>query len=660
MPRRRPDRATADDIKRLLARSEPLPFGLIAARLGSGRGLKSALSDLRDDGRVAYESGRYAWKDPEASQSHAEPPSRAHRRVAGRPMLGAKPRAIICVLRRPRRVLEAVPLIPSKDLRSIRVFEACGCSVGDVVEMSVATDTGFPRGRIVDAWCGELGADAVSDIACKAAGICDRWPGGLTRAARDASALSSAPDGREDLRNVPFVTIDGDDARDFDDAVAARERSGGWELLVAVADVSHYVPSGSDLDTLARERGNSTYFPTRAVPMLPEALSNGICSLRPREDRLAVVCTLQVDARGRIQSFRFELARIRSRARLTYREAGRLLRLGAGAGIDSALRSSLTCLHEATCALALARKARGAISLELPEYKPKLEDDRPVDIHAEPRSEAHALIEEAMIAANVAAAELLEGSPSAPLYRVHPGPSESDYRELRSIFLARNCSLPSHSDMRSAFFQAAQASENFGPANHVFQSLLIKAMQKAEYSPTNAGHFGLALERYLHFTSPIRRYPDLYNHRLLKAKLSGKQMSAKLIQQAASLGWHTSDTERRSATAERVATRWLASQTLVARCGEVLVGTVSGVQPFGVFVQIDDCGLQGLVHRSCLHPDQYIANGSTLRAANSGRELTIGDRVRVKLANVEPPTASLDLRLVSHPLTRTAWRSHSN
>ena len=617
----------------------------------------SELQSLKEQGMVTFESGLYAWANPSLKLGTAT--GEARRKRPGKLRRGPSPprahsQTLICGLRRRRGwKWEAAPLFPMQDARTIFVQKTKGCRDGDLAEIKIDRRLGVTTGTVVKSWRGEFDADFISEIVCQASSIPVSWPGKLTTSLADPSDPTLELPQRSDLREVPLVTIDGDDAKDFDDAVAARATPTGWDLIVAIADVSNYVPANSELDQHARQRGNSSYFSDRAVPMLPAELSNGICSLKQNVNRLALVCTMAIDRTGNVKSSHFELACIRSHARLTYRRVGQFFQNGSQMEVNSDVEKSLLHLYDVYKALLRAKVQRQALSFEMPEYLPILSEGKAVAVSHEIRNDAHFLIEEAMISANTCAARFLETSQPPPLYRIHTEPSESDYREFCDAVGVPNSSHSRQSSSRKEILEVINEVLSLGESSPVLQTLVIKSMQRAEYSPYNKGHFALALDQYVHFTSPIRRYPDLYIHRLIKAKLLGEKPPDLSPQQVQELGWHTSTTERRSARAERVANQWLVCQLLTGRQGEVFEATVSGIANFGVFVELNGYGVQGLVHRSQFKPDYYVADGHSFMAQRSGRRLTFGDQIRVQLEHVDPPTRKLDLCLVSHPMAGT-------
>ena len=461
-------------------------------------------------------------------------------------------------------------------------------------------------------------------------------------------------EGRRDLRELPLVTIDGADARDFDDAVFAEPKPrGGWRLVVAIADVAHYVEAGSALDRDARERGNSVYLPDRVVPMLPEMLSNGICSLVPDEDRLAMVCDMGVSATGRVSSYTFFDAVIRSHARLTYANVHRFLE-NRGIEVSDDVANSLGALHDVYKALHAQRDERGALDFDAHETKLTLQDGRPVGVERVQRTDAHRLIEEAMIAANVSAAKHLEAVQRAnpghppPVYRVHEPPAQD---KLESLSMALNLvgeRLPATqltpADLTAVCDRARAKSAWPG---WVWDALVLRSLAQARYEPSRLGHFGLALSTYLHFTSPIRRYADLLVHRAIKGQVAS-------VDELAAAAAHISITERRAEDVERAIDAWLKCALLEDRIGETFVGMIAGVTAFGLFVELEGVFIQGLVHISKLGRDyyQYVPETMSLVADRSGARFKLAERVDVVLEEVSVATGRIDLTLAGKPVQR--------
>jgi ribonuclease R len=439
------------------------------------------------------------------------------------------------------------------------------------------------------------------------------------------------------LRDLDLVTIDGSDARDFDDAVWAEpdtdaENPGGWHLVVAIADVAWYVTPGSALDREAALRGNSVYFPDRVVPMLPEALSNGLCSLRPNEDRACLAAHLWIDRDGRKRRHAFARAIMRSAARLTYEEVQAARDVAKKLTIA---KERLNALYDAFAALDRARIARGALALDLIEYRVLLDQrNTPVAVEPRKRLDSHKLIEEFMILANVAAAEELEARHRPSLYRVHDAPTPDRLDALRFALAdidVPGLALAKGQVMRPELFNRVLERVAGRPEAQVVNDLVLRAQAQAVYSPDNIGHFGLALRRYAHFTSPIRRYADLLVHRaLLGESLPSTELEA--------IGQQVSSTERRATAAERAALERYRTQLLSHRIGEVFAGRVNGVARFGLFVTLADSGADGLLPIASLPPDFYRFDQAKMRLSgrHSRRSFGLGDALAVRLAEADP------------------------
>jgi ribonuclease R len=458
--------------------------------------------------------------------------------------------------------------------------------------------------------------------------------------------------GREDLRDMELVTIDGEDARDFDDAVWCERKGGGWRVIVAIADVAHYVRPGSPLDVEARERGTSVYFPNRVLPMLPEALSNGLCSLKPDEDRLCLCCELRVGDDGRITRSRFFEGVMRSVARLTYRDVGEFLEKPAAKHAPKLerLRERLLALHGVYKSFIRARSGRGALELDTPELKLKFDEQGKVAALVEyPRNDAHRLIEECMIAANVAAARFLDRYKVPTLYRVHGLPELDRLETLRTFLREFGLWLPAPDEVTPDHLRDLLQKIGDRPDAGLISTAVIRTMPQAVYQPGNIGHFGLALEHYAHFTSPIRRYPDLVVHRGIR-QLLREGDPQELIEwhgQFPLLGQDCSFRERRADEATRSAVTWLKCFYMQDRIGEEFDGIVSGVVDFGLFVQLDGLQVDGLLHVSALGADYFGRDSSGFRmiGRSSGKIFRLGDRVRVRVTNVSLDDRRVDFEL---------------
>ena len=485
-----------------------------------------------------------------------------------------------------------------------------------------------------------------------------------------SESVAAARD-RLDLRDIPFVTIDGEDARDFDDAVFAEPRArGGWRLLVAIADVSHYVKPGSALDRAARERGNSVYLPDRVVPMLPEALSNGLCSLVANEDRLVLACDMGISAQGRVSRYRLARAVIRSRARLTYDAVaafldGANLADSAGEAAAEEAAASLRCLLDVYRALRRMRDSRGALDFDAREATVVLENGNPTGVEPRRRNDAHRMIEEAMIAANVAAARHLEsqrkrqtgGQRPPPVYRVHEPPDGEKLETLRIALQRAGQHLPNGTIAPSTLSLACERARAASPwPGWVWDALVLRSLAQARYELRRLGHFGLALPTYVHFTSPIRRYADLLVHRMIAGDAA---VSVDELDAAAA---HISMTERRAEQVERAVDAWLKCALVEERVGETLPGTVAAVTGFGMFVELDGLFVQGLVHISKIGADyyHYLPESMCLVAERSGARFAPGDRVEVTVEEVSVTVGRIDLRLASNRRGRGRRRARQH
>ncbi|MDA5608670.1 ribonuclease R [Pasteurella multocida] len=471
-----------------------------------------------------------------------------------------------------------------------------------------------------------------------------------------------AKSGRIDLRHLPLVTIDGEDARDFDDAVfCQKKRGGGWKLWVAIADVSYYVRLRTALDTEAHARGNSVYFPNRVVPMLPEILSNGLCSLNPQVDRLCMVCELNVSAKGKITGYEFYEAVMNSHARLTYTKVARILEDDEELCTRyQALVPHLKELHVMYQALVEARHQRGAIDFETIESKFVFNEMGRIE-RIEPviRNDAHKIIEECMILANIAAANFMEKHQEPALFRIHAGPSEEKVTGFRQFLSECGLSLEGGSKPSTADYAKLLEQIRERPDHELLQTMLLRSLSQAVYHPDNIGHFGLALEEYAHFTSPIRRYPDLTLHRGIKyllAKLKGSKRRTTdtggyhyTLDDMDVLGDHCSMTERRVDDATRDVADWLKCEYMQDHVGEEFTGVISSVTGFGLFVRLDDLFIDGLVHISTLDNDYYQFDLARQRliGENSGMIYRIGDKVKIRVEAVSLEQRQVDFSLVS-------------
>lgn len=458
--------------------------------------------------------------------------------------------------------------------------------------------------------------------------------------------------GRRDLRELPLVTIDGETARDFDDAVFAEKKGRGWRLVVAIADVSHYVKPGMALDREAMERGNSVYFPRRVIPMLPEKLSNGLCSLNPEVERLAMVCDMDINTSGVIKAYEFYPAVFRSAARLTYTQVWGWLSgdLQPESEIHRALQPRLQALQALFEILLKARHKRGAIDFETIETMMVFDDQGKIDnIIPVQRNDAHRLIEECMLAANVCASDFLEQHKQPCLYRIHEGPTPEKLEGLRSFLKEFGLGLGGGDDPTAKDYAALMEKVKVRPDVELLQTVMLRSLRQAVYSPDNVGHFGLSYEHYTHFTSPIRRYPDLLVHRSIKAVLEGKKYKPGKWDE---IGLHCSMTERRADEATRDVTNWLKCYYMRDRIGEEFVGTIAAVVPFGVFVALDSVYVEGLVHVSELGEDyfQFDSIKHEMLGERTGKRYRLGDRLDVRLVRADLESGRIDFVLAEPPL----------
>lgn len=460
---------------------------------------------------------------------------------------------------------------------------------------------------------------------------------------------------RKDLRDMPFVTIDGEDSRDFDDAVyAQRSSTGGWKLWVAIADVAEYVKPGMQLDDEALERATSVYFPREVIPMLPEALSNGLCSLNPGVDRLAMVAEINVTKDGKLSKFNFHEGVFRSHARLTYNQVNAALEDGeAFAALPGgpAVQTNITDLFSLYQALKLTRAERGAIEFEAPEPMFQMDENGHLSgIGTRWRGDSHKLIEECMLLANVAAARFLIRHKVPALYRVHLGPPTDKLTATRAALAPLGLHLGGGDEPTPEDFQVVMEASRGRADEGLIQVLLLRAMSQARYEPDEkGGHFGLGYDAYTHFTSPIRRYPDLMVHRGIKAILrkDAKQYPYDLDRLTA-LGEHCSNCERRADDASRDVNAWLKCRFMTERLGNTYKGTVTGVAPFGLFITLDELFVEGMVHVTALPADYYQHDPvtHTMRGDKNGLTFRLADTLTVQVARVDMETRRIDFALL--------------
>jgi ribonuclease R len=528
------------------------------------------------------------------------------------------------------------------------------------------TQRSGPVGKVIEVIGDHMAPGMEIDVAIRAHELPLEWPDAVEDEIQGLAGevTSASMRGRVDLRDLPLVTIDGADSRDFDDAVFCTRTPKGWRLTVAIADVSHYVKPGTALDAEGHLRGNSVYFPERVIPMLPEVLSNGLCSLNPDVDRLCMACEMYIDQQGKVTRSRFMEAVMRSHARLTYDEVAAMLTEG-----DQKLRGkyedvldNLEELYSLYKVLKRVRTRRGAIDFETTETRILFGPDRKIErIVPVVRNDAHKIIEECMIAANVCSARFLGRHKLPTLYRVHEGPQASKLADLREFLGELGLSLGGGEKPAAGDYAKLLRKIQDRPDAHLIQTVMLRSLSQARYSPDNIGHFGLAHDEYLHFTSPIRRYPDLLVHRAIRHHLQAEQRYRKKNGRAPkpgstvegfpysvgdmqSLGEHCSMTERRADDATRDAVDWLKCEYMLDKVGEEYEGIVSSVTSFGLFVELKEIYVEGLVHITALQNDYYHFDpaGHRLRGERTGRVYRLGDEIRVKVVRVDLDERKLD------------------
>ena len=534
---------------------------------------------------------------------------------------------------------------------------------GQIVKVEIIEQPTFKRqpiGRIVDVLGDHMAPGMEVDIAIHSYGLPHEFPQTVLDEADEwgESVRTRDKHGRVDLRSLPLVTIDGEDARDFDDAVycepVEKGRDAGWRLLVAIAEVAHYVGIGSALDKEAYERATSVYFPGRVIPMLPENLSNGLCSLNPDVDRLCLVCEMEISSRGEIEDYHFTEAVIRSHARLTYTKVADAVveqKPDAIKAVKNVL-PHLQDLYAMYKKMAAARQKRGAIDFDTVETKFVFtKDQRIKNIVPLVRNDAHKIIEECMIAANICAARFIARNKIPSLYRVHEPPEDDKLEELRGFLgdLGLKLGAPSRK-ISPRDYAKLTASVRQREDLHLIQTLLLRSMQQAVYRPDNLGHFGLALKHYAHFTSPIRRYPDLLVHRAIKHVILERNKRDFAYDQntMTTFGEHCSANERRADEATRDAEFAMKCEYMLDKVGSEFTARVTGVVSFGLFVELDEYYVEGLIHITSLPKDYYNFDPITHRLVgeNRGMVFRLSDKVNVRLANVDMDERRIDFELI--------------
>ncbi len=531
-----------------------------------------------------------------------------------------------------------------------------GASTGQVVMIEIVQQPSKysrPIGKVVEVLGNFADPGMEIEIALRKHSLPWVFPDEVAKTAKKLKPKVSKKDfkGREDIRHLPLVTIDGETARDFDDAVYCAKEGKGWRLIVAIADVSHYVEPGNALDVEALSRGNSVYFPRRVIPMLPEELSNGLCSLNPEVDRLCMVCDMTINPNGSMKKYRFYPSVMFSHARLTYTKVAAMLAdpKGREAKDYASVLPHVQNLYAMFQVLLKARGKRGAIDFETVETMMIFNEQSKIErIVPVVRNDAHRLIEECMLAANVCASDFLKKNKHPTLYRVHEGPTPEKLANVREFLAEFGLDLGGGDDPHAKDYAALLGKIKDRPDVQLIQTIMLRSLRQAVYSPDNVGHFGLAYEHYTHFTSPIRRYPDLLVHRAIKAVLNGEKYKPGKWNE---LGLHCSTTERRADEATRDVENWLKCYFMQDKVGETFTGTISGVTGFGVFVALDEIYAEGLVHVTDLGDDYFHFNMAKheMLGERTGARYRLGDRLTVKVARVDLETSKVDFVLVRDP-----------
>ena len=504
-----------------------------------------------------------------------------------------------------------------------------------------------PLGRIIEVLGHSDSVDMATEIAIRAYRIPRQWPDGIEGELARLNRYQ-ADNNRHDLRNLPLVTIDGEDARDFDDAVYCEKQGAGWRLLVAIADVSHYVRPDTELDKAARERGNSVYFPNRVVPMLPELLCNDLCSLKPDADRPVMVCELRINRSGRSRQYRLYPAVIRSRARLTYNLVSDII---SGARVAKRYKSVIPLikdLYELFSVMRAHREQQGLLDFSSSETRMSFDGQgKIIDINAIERGDAHRLIEEFMLAANRAVAEFLLANEIPAIYRNHAVPDPEKVNDLNEFLADFSLQLGGGLDPKTRHYAKVLKQVETREDRHLVETVLLRSLPLAVYEGRNNGHFGLAFEHYTHFTSPIRRYPDLLVHRAVRHILE-KSDYAYSANDMHNFAAHCSMTDRRAEEAVRDVTARMKCEFMLDKTGREFRGIISGVTGFGLFVELDNIYVEGLIHISALPADYYHFDpiAHSLSGERAGRKYFLGDRIRVKLLSVNVDERKIDFEYV--------------
>lgn len=512
----------------------------------------------------------------------------------------------------------------------------------------------LPVGRIVEVLGEHMAPGMEIDVAIRDHNLPHQWSQAVKDeiAPLDAQAVFTKKQlkGRSDFRDLPLVTIDGEDSKDFDDAVYCEQKGKDWRLLVAIADVSAYVKPGTALDEEAQKRGTSVYFPEQVIPMLPEVLSNGLCSLNPQVDRLCMVCEMHITKDGSIKTIQFHQGVMRSAARLTYTQVAETL-TGNKQSVEKTLFTPLKNLYALYKIFRKCRNKRGAIDFESHETRIVFGQQRKIEkIVPQERNEAHKLIEEMMLAANVSTAKWLQEHQIPFLYRNHKGPTDEKLEQLTSFLNELGLKLRSKGKPKASNYAKLLEQVANRPDRHLIQTVLLRSLQMAVYSPENNGHFGLSYDSYTHFTSPIRRYPDLLVHRAIRHCLQGKAVEKfpYSMENMQSLGEQCSMAERRADEAVWDVLGWLKCEYMLDKIGEVYDGLVTGVTAFGLFIELNDIFVEGLVHVTSLRNDYYHFDpvGQRLTGERSGTVYRLSDKLRVKVIRVNLEDKKIDFETV--------------
>ncbi len=518
-----------------------------------------------------------------------------------------------------------------------------------------------PIGKIIETLGDHMAPGMEIDIALRSHDLPHIWPDDVVKEADAISNRVLQRDKKErvDLRKMPLVTIDGEDSRDFDDAVyCEKNEDGNWKLTVAIADVSHYVPVGSALDKEAWNRGTSVYFPAEVIPMLPEKLSNGLCSLNPKVDRLCMVCEVVLDPEGEMLSYQFMSAVMHSAARLTYTNMAKIV-----VDKDAKLRkryakilTHLDDLYDLYKAMRKARERRGSINFETQETQIIFGEDRKIEaIKPIERNDAHKIIEECMINANVCAAHFLKRHKIPALHRIHHGPDSEKLAKVKEFLAGLGLTLGGGDDPQPSDYAELLSSVKDRPDAHLIQTVLLRSMSRAQYAPVDqenpekSGHFGLGRKDYAHFTSPIRRYPDLLVHRAILHIIENGNANGYHYSYAdmKTLGEHCSMCEQRADDASRDVMAWLKAEYMLDKVGETFPGIISSVTSFGLFVELDNIYVEGLVHVSALKSDYYHFDAAKhmMTGENSGKNYRLGDPIEIVVARVDLDDRKIDFVL---------------